>query len=210
MERREIMFTTRWLAPTEAPRRAVVFLHGRAQSAPSAQVMARRLSAPDTLLVLPEAPSHSWYPGSFLAPSDVNERQLKASLLYLEDLIGKIVQTGIRSDAITLAGFSQGAALASEFVGRSQFRYQSLIAFTGARIGPWDIPWADRSPLNGMPMHFSASIRDLFVPFRRIKETVVHFAQRGAVINLLSFDDSEHEVREEEYSAARLIITKDE
>ncbi len=55
-------------------------------------------------------------------------------------------------------------------------------------------------------MLFCASARDPFVPLKRIEETIKHFTQRGATVDALSFDDSDHCVRDEEYRAALTII----
>jgi phospholipase/carboxylesterase len=200
------MYGTRWFEALETPRKALVFLHGRGQASRSAQAMARPLFMPDSILVLPEAPSQSWYPASFLSAAAMNETELEASLGYLEEVIGKIVDRGISPDTITLAGFSQGAALAAEFAGRTHRAFGALIAFTGGRIGPWNVQWPEDTRLENMLMLFSAPAHDPFVPLKRIEETIKHFMQRGATVDVLSFDDSDHLVREEEYRAAMTII----
>jgi phospholipase/carboxylesterase len=200
------MYRTRWFEALETPRKALVFLHGRGQASRSAQAMAKRLFMPDSILALPEAPSQSWHPSSFLSAAAMNETELEASLRYLDEVIGKIVDSGISPDAITLAGFSQGAALAAEFTGRKPRALRALIAFTGARIGPWNVRWPEDTRLENMRMLFSASARDPFVPLKRIEETIKHFTQRGATVDALSFDDSDHCVRDEEYRAALTII----
>jgi phospholipase/carboxylesterase len=201
-----MMYRTRWFEALETPRKALVFLHGRGQAPDSAQAMAQRLFMPDSILALPEAPSQSWYPASFLSAAAMNETELEASLRYLDKVIGKIVDCGISPEAITLAGFSQGAALAAEFTGRKPRALRTLIAFTGGRIGPWNVRWPEDTRLENMRMLFSASARDPFVPLKRIEETIEHFMQRGATVDVLSFDDCDHRVREEEYRAALTII----
>ena len=168
--------------------------------------MAQRLLTPDSILAVPGAPLQSWYPASFLSAVAMNETELEASLRYLEEVIGKIVDRGISPNEITLAGFSQGAALAAEFTGRKPRALRTLIAFTGGRIGPWNVRWPEDTRLDNVRMLFSASARDPFVPFKRIEETIEHFMQRGATVDVLSFDDSDHCVREEEYRAALTLI----
>ncbi|MFM0016517.1 dienelactone hydrolase family protein [Paraburkholderia sediminicola] len=200
------MYGTRWFEASETPQKALIFLHGRGQASRSAQAMAQRLFMPDSILALPEAPSQSWYPASFLSAVAMNEAELEASLRYLEEVIEQVVDRGISPDAITLAGFSQGAALAAEFAGRKLCAFGALIAFTGGRIGPWNVRWSENTRLDNMRMLFSGSARDPFVPFKRIEETIEHFMQRGATVDFLSFDDTDHCVREEEYRAALTII----
>jgi predicted esterase len=167
--------------------------------------MARPLLNANTLLILPGAPERCWYPTSFLANLEENEPSLSSSLAYVDEVIGKIVETGLSMDQIILAGFSQGAALAAEYVGRKG-GVTGLIAFSGGRIGPWSDAWEESVSLSGIPMLFSVATRDPFVPLKRVKETVSHFARRGASIMLETFEEDEHYVRESEYAAARDLV----
>jgi phospholipase/carboxylesterase len=77
----------------------------------SALSIAQRLAPDDALLILPESTDRSWYPHSFLAPLNANVTHLEASLLYLDSVMYQISEAGIRSDAVTVAGFSQGRHL---------------------------------------------------------------------------------------------------
>jgi phospholipase/carboxylesterase len=195
-------YHTTWHSPEETISRVLVFLHGRSQSHTTTLSIARPLLDANTLLVLPGAPERCWYPTSFLANLEDNEPSLSSSLAYVDEVIRKIVETGLSRDQIILAGFSQGAALAAEYVGRNG-GVKGLIAFSGGRIGALSDAWEESASLSDIPMLFSVATRDPFVPLERVEETVNHFARRGASIVLETFEEDEHYVRESEYIAAR-------
>ncbi|AIO35755.1 phospholipase/Carboxylesterase family protein [Burkholderia cenocepacia] len=200
------MYETTWHPPKNAVTQALIFLHGRNQSQAATHSIAQPLPNANTLLVLPSAPQRCWYPGSFLAEIQENEPSLSSGIAHLDAVIEKIIQgSGLSTDQIILAGFSQGAALAAEYVGRVR-KVKGLIAFSGGRNGPWGCNWEEDTSLSPMPMLFSVATRDPFVPLKRVKETVAHFAQRGANAILETFEEDEHYVRESEYTAARALF----
>jgi phospholipase/carboxylesterase len=205
MEFSKTMYETTWYPPKNAIIQALIFLHGRNQSQAATHSIAQPLPNPNTLLVLPSAPQRCWYPGSFLADIQENEPSLSSGITHIDAVIEKIIETGLSTDQIILAGFSQGAALAAEYVGRVR-KLKGLIAFSGGRIGPWGCNWEEDTSLSAMPMLFSVATRDPFVPLKRVKETVAHFAQRGANAILETFEEDEHYVRESEYTAARTLF----
>jgi phospholipase/carboxylesterase len=200
------MYTTNWVEPHRPQRRALIFLHGRGQSAAATLSIAHRFTTDDTLLVLPAASSLSWYPNGFLAPLDANAPHLEASLQYVDDVLDMVLDRGFQTDAIAIGGFSQGAALAAEFVGRRGPRCGSLICLTGGRIGPPGTLWDEEITLAGISMWFSGGLNDPFVPFGRVEQTAAHFAGRGAEVDVTSFDDDEHVVRDAECDAARRLL----
>jgi phospholipase/carboxylesterase len=201
------MYKTAWHLPKGAPSQALIFLHGRGQSHAATLSIANTLVLDNTLLVLPCAPEQRWYPASILSDIADNEPSLGASISYLDKVIGELLDTGLTRRQIVMAGFSQGAALASEYVGRGG-AVKALIAFSGGRLGPWGTNWRERAPLSGIQMLFSVATRDPFVPSERVRETASHFAQRGAIIQLELFDEDEHCVRQSEYNAARALLAQ--
>jgi predicted esterase len=161
----------------------------------------------NTLLVLQCAPEQRWYPGSLLSELADNEPSLGASVTYLDKVTGKLLDMGLTRRQIVMAGFSQGAALAAEYVGR-RGAVKALIAFSGGRLGPWGTNWKERASLSGIQMLFSVATRDPFVPLERVRETASHFAQRGAITQLEMFDEDEHYVRQSESNAARALLAQ--
>lgn len=199
------MYETTWHSPKSSITQALIFLHGRNQSQTATFAIAQPLPNTNTLLALPSAPQRCWYPDSFLANIQDNEPWLSSSIFHIDAVIEKILETGLSTDQIILAGFSQGAALAAEYVGRMR-KVKGLIAFSGGRIGPWGCNWEEDTSLSEMPMLFSVATRDPFVPLKRVRETVAHFAQRGANTILETFEEDEHYVRKSEYTAARALF----
>lgn len=201
------MYKTECYPPKGPPSQALIFLHGRGQSHAATLSIANTLVLHNTLLVLPCAPERRWYPANLLSDLADNEPSLGASITYLDKVIGKLLDMGLTRRQIVMAGFSQGAALAAEYVGRGG-AVKALIAFSGGRLGPWGTNWKERTSLSGIQMLFSIATRDPFVPLERVRETASHFAQRGAIIQLEMFDEDEHYVRQSEYNAARALLAQ--
>jgi predicted esterase len=201
------MYKTEWYPPKGPPSQALIFLHGRGQSHAATLSIANTLVLHNTLLVLPCAPEQRWYPGSLLSELADNEPSLGASVTYLDKVTGKLLDMGLTRRQIVMAGFSQGAALAAEYVGR-RGAVKALIAFSGGRLGPWGTNWKERASLSGIQMLFSVATRDPFVPLERVRETASHFAQRGAITQLEMFDEDEHYVRQSESNAARALLAQ--
>src|SRR5690554_3639650 len=91
--------------------KAAILLHGR--NAPAAEMLSLKdelgLTDEEFAVVVPEAYNNSWYPLSFLAPTEQNEPWLSSALSTLEQLETELNQKGIVSGDIYFFGFSQGA-----------------------------------------------------------------------------------------------------
>lgn len=182
----------------EAAPVAVVLLHGRGASAGSILDLARHLGHPDLAWLAPQAAGNSWYPKSFLAPLDDNQPHLGSALLVLERLTGELAQRGVPAQRTVLAGFSQGACLASELVARHPRRWGGLAAFTGGVLGPLGEPRTFPGDLAGTPVFFGAGDPDPHVPWRRVEETAEHFRGMGAEVTLRRYPGLPHTVNRDE------------
>ncbi len=96
----------------------MILVHGRGDSAPGILGLAQELAHPDFVYLAPQAAGNTWYPYSFLEPMTRNEPGLSSGLQAIGELVAQIEAAGIPAERIVLAGFSQGACLASEFVAR--------------------------------------------------------------------------------------------
>src|ERR1700753_3797943 len=123
-------------APLKQADLAVVLLHGRGGSAEDILGLPSAFDLPDVAYFAPQAAGHTWYPLSFMAPREANEPNLSSALAKVSSVVEGIEQAGIRRNRIVIAGFSQGACLATEFVASHPAPYGGLIAFTGGLIGP--------------------------------------------------------------------------
>src|SRR5260370_20604257 len=149
---------------------AIILVHGRGASAEDILQLRAELDYPELTYVAPQAAENTWYPYSFLAPIEQNEPWLTSALNKLKNIIGDITREGIPQDKIVIAGFSQGACLASEFVARNAANYGALIAFTGGLIRPPGTGFHYTGSLSGTPAVLGAGAPDAHVPWPRVRE----------------------------------------
>jgi phospholipase/carboxylesterase len=139
-QRRETLPIVEAGTPIEQAAGALILLHGRGASADDILALGSALTGDRLALLAPQAPGHTWYPFSFLAPRQQNEPFLSSSLNQVERAMARATSAGLKPSQIVLCGFSQGACLATEFVARHPQRYAALLAFTGGVIGPLEEP----------------------------------------------------------------------
>src|ERR1700761_2537894 len=114
-------------APLAQAKGAVVLLHGRGGSTDDILSLAQPLYREGIAYLAPQAAGHTWYPNSFLAPREANEPYLSSAPPKVTPVVAEIEAAGIPRDRILIAGFSQGACLATEFVASNPARYAGLI-----------------------------------------------------------------------------------
>ena len=114
----------------------LILLHGRGGSAVDILALGRALVSSAWPFLAPQAAQHTWYPDSFLAKREQNEPWLNSALDKVRQAVNEAMAEGAARSRVFIAGFSQGACLATEFVARHPTRYGGLLAFTGGLIGP--------------------------------------------------------------------------
>ena len=187
---------------------AVILIHGRGGSAEDILGLANALPHPGLAYLAPEAAGHSWYPNSFLAPIERNEPWLTSALRKLSTTIESVMRAGIRRERIIVAGFSQGACLASEFVARNAVRHGGLIAFTGGLIGPPGTKFHYQGNLAGTPVFFGSGDPDPHVPWERVQESASILAEMGAEVILKRYPGMPHTVSQQEIEEAKDLIAR--
>jgi phospholipase/carboxylesterase len=187
-------------------RRAVILLHGRGGSAEDILQLREEFGVPDVEWHAPEAPGNSWYPYSFLAPIAQNEPWLTSALGQVGKAVEQVAASGIPRERIVLAGFSQGACLATEFVARNPARYGGLIAFTGGLIGPAGTAFEYAGSLEGTPAFLGAGDPDPHVPWSRVEESARVLSGMGAAVVLRRYPGMAHTIGREEIEEGRKII----
>jgi phospholipase/carboxylesterase len=185
---------------------AVILVHGRGGSAEDILNLGREFDCPELAYLAPQAAGNSWYPSSFLAPIQQNEPWLTSALHKLAQLIEDISHAGIAREKIILAGFSQGACLASEFVARNAARYGGLIAFSGGLIGPPGTEFRYAGKFDGTPAFFGGGDPDPHVPWQRVQESASVLAALGAEVVLRRYPGMPHTINQEELEEARRLI----
>ncbi|MGA8938951.1 MAG: VOC family protein [Acidobacteriaceae bacterium] len=194
--------------PLEEATGAVILLHGRGGPARDILTLSRALAPASIKLVFlaPQADGFSWYPNSFLADRDLNQPNLDSALARVQSTIDLITAAGIPLDRIVLAGFSQGACVATEFIATHPARYAGLIAWTGGLIGPEGTNLSHQGNLADTPALFSTSDPDQWVPLPRVHESAQVFTTMGANVTLRSYPNKPHSVSGEEIELARHLI----
>lgn len=190
-------------APLNEAGRAMILLHGRGGSAEDILSLSQALGGPEFAYLAPQAANHTWYPYSFLAPLEQNEPYLSSALDRVESIVQLAQGAGIAPENIVVAGFSQGACLATEFVARRPRRYAGLIAFTGGLIGPPGSDLTYPGNLAGTPAFFGSGDPDPHVPWLRVQLSAEVLKQMGADVAAHRYPGMPHTVTPSEIETAR-------
>ncbi len=193
-------------APLAGAAGAMILIHGRGGSAADILGLGAAIAPPNWALVAPRVAGNSWYPYSFLAPREENEPNLTDALAAVRAALETALAAGVELDRIVFAGFSQGACLSTEFVGRNPARYGGLMAFTGGLIGPVGTPLLLTGDLAGMPALLSAADPDIHVPWSRVEESARLLSDIGANITLRHNPGQPHTVSAAEVAVAREMM----
>ncbi|MCZ7673055.1 MAG: phospholipase [Chloroflexi bacterium] len=192
--------------PLAEAKAAMILVHGRGDSAPGILGLAQELAHPDFVYLAPQADGNTWYPFSFLEPLVRNEPGLSSGLAAIGDLVAQVEAAGIPAECMVLAGFSQGACLASEFVARHARRYGGLLVFSGGLIGPAATPRDYAGSLADTPVFIGCSDVDFHIPLARVEETAVIFTSLGANVNKQIYQGMGHTIVPDELEHARQIV----
>lgn len=189
---------------------AMLLVHGRGASADDILALGRALAgdASDSgiAILAPQAGGGTWYPDSFMAPIHRNEPWLSSALALLGRLLDEVAAAGISPERTIVAGFSQGACLATEFVARNPTRYGALLAFTGGLIGPPLMEFPHEGDLDETPAYLSAGDTDPHVPWRRMEATRAVLERMRARVTLRRWPGRPHTILPEEIDEAKGLI----
>lgn len=192
--------------PLSEARAAVILVHGRGATAENILELADYLPHPSLAYLAPQAAGNTWYPYSFLMPMEQNEPYLSSALARLAALLAEVERAGIPAERVVLAGFSQGACLASEFVARQARRYGGLLAFSGGLIGPPGTPRTYAGALDGTPVFLGCSDVDPHIPLARVNETAEVLTRLGAVVDKRIYPRLGHTINQDEIEAAAALV----
>ncbi|MEM6526665.1 MAG: alpha/beta hydrolase [Chloroflexota bacterium] len=193
-------------APLADATAAVILLHGRGSRAQDIIPLAQQLPHKNVAYLAPQADGNAWYPRSGFAPLEVNEPYLTSARNTIAALIQKVTGAGIPLEKLFLGGFSQGACLASEYVGENAKRYGGLFVLSGAMMGPMDREHGFTGSLDGMPVFIGGVDNDSWVNPAQFELTRDVLAALGAAVTLQILEGSQHTIRESELAHVRAMI----
>ncbi|MFC6837350.1 alpha/beta hydrolase [Halomarina ordinaria] len=193
-------------APLPAAEAAVVLVHGRGATAESILDMAGEFHARGVAYLAPQAAGNTWYPYSFLAPTEQNQPKLDSALRAVGNAVETAVEAGIPHERVVVVGFSQGACLSSEFLARHARRYGGFAALSGGLVGPEGTPREYEGSFDGTPVFLGCSDTDPHIPLERVKETVRVFEAMDADVDERIYPGMGHGVNEDELDAVRELV----
>ena len=193
-------------SPLADPAGVLILLHGRGGTAEDILGLGEPIAPEQWAMLAPQASGNSWYPFSFLAPREQNEPYLTSALGRVRAAVDMALAAGIAADKIAIAGFSQGACLATEFVGRNPRRYAALLAFTGGLIGPPGAPIKLTGDLAGTPVLLSSGDPDPHVPWARVQQSADLLQEIGGRVTIRRYPGKPHSVTGEELRSASDVL----
>ena len=139
-------------------------------------------------------------------PAPRTSRISPSALKRVAAAVELALQSGLPSDRIAFCGFSQGACLATEFLGRHPRRYAALLAFTGGLIGSPEDPFDLTGDLQGTPILLSSGDPDPHVPWARVQQSADLLTGIGGAVTTRLYEGRPHTVLQEEVLDARKIL----
>lgn len=185
---------------------ALVLLHGRGGNA--ADILTLGESFKDQcFLVAPEAVLNEWYPQRFIAPQAENEPHLSSALSVVAAVIASLEVQGFDHEHIVLAGFSQGACLAAEYVKRHPTRFAGVVLMSGGLIGSdAEVGVPASGFLQGVPVYLGSDVDDAHIPYERVTATRDYFVGSGAAVRCELFTNYGHAPHPTAYAFLQTLI----
>lgn len=184
----------------------VVLLHGRGATAEGILGLAGAFGVDDVAYLAPQAATSQWYPRRFLEPVETNEPWLTSALTKVGLVVDYARDAGFDHDRIVIGGFSQGACLAVEVLGRNARRWGGGFAFSGGLIGAELDPDTYGEDLAGTPIFFGCSDQDAHIPEARVHDSAELLEARGAAVDVRIYPGMPHTVNEDEVAAVRELL----
>jgi phospholipase/carboxylesterase len=193
-----------------AAKAAVILLHGRGASAESILQLAGAFNEPDVIFLAPQAANAAWYPNRFIAPIASNEPALSSALRQVKHLLDHLKNSGLPTEKIILAGFSQGACLAVEYAARNPQRYGGVWVFSGGLIGELNKPlvYAEDTDLQRTPIFLGCSDVDFHIPKQRVQESADVLQKMNADVTMRLYPGMDHTINADELEVARQMLTQ--
>lgn len=191
--------------PAQTARAVCVFLHGRGQNAEQMVTeVISSLDAPDVHFVLPQSPGIAWYDAK--AVDEMTEdtaAQLAEALTLVRDAV-EAARQAVPDGPLVIAGFSQGACLAIEYLLRGG-NADAAAVLTGCRVGASgeDLPEELAAPV---PVFVSNGDADPWIPLWASQKASEALIRQGARVHSEVFAGREHLVSKAEIIALSKLL----
>ncbi len=186
--------------------KVLILLHGRGATAEDIIGLANELDVSDFAIIAPQATNYTWYPYSFLAPTDQNEPWLSSAISLLSDIVNDLKTEGFADEDIYFAGFSQGACLTLEFIARHARRWGGAAAFTGGLIGDSLKTERYSGDFAETPVFIGSSDPDPHVPVQRIQDSVKILRSMNAKVVEKIYPGMGHTINRDEITIVNKLI----
>ena len=194
-------------APIDDADAVLIMVHGRNAAPKNILEIIPRFDRTRCACVAPAAADGSWYPFSFMQPTEKNQPGLSSAMRMLDALVETLIARGTPSNKIVLLGFSQGACLTAEFAIRHPRRYGGLVLFSGGLQGPDGTTWDDVAvDFVEMPVFLGCSDTDSHIPKERVMETSRVFIRCGAEVTQRLYPGMGHLVNDDEIAHLQDIL----
>lgn len=186
----------------------LIMIHGRGGSAQDILSLSQHLNVEDYALLAPQATNGTWYPFSFIAPTEQNEPWLSSAI----ETVGKTVQialdAGIKPENIYFFGFSQGACLTLEFLARNAQKIGGAVAIIGGVIGEKINRENYKGDFAQTSIFLGTSNPDSHVPVERVYATTNILKEMNADVTEKIYANFGHSINQEQIELANSIIFK--
>jgi phospholipase/carboxylesterase len=192
--------------PLAEAKKALIMIHGRGAGAHDILSVAKYLNVEGFALLAPQAENRTWYPYSFLVPTEENEPSFSKSLDTIHQVVVAVQQNGIEKENIYFLGFSQGACLTLEFTARNAAKYGGVVAFTGGLIGDKVYEEHYKGNFENTPVFIGTSDPDFHVPVERVNASEALLKKLGASVTKKIYPDMGHTISQDEIDLANQLI----
>jgi phospholipase/carboxylesterase len=187
--------------PAGAAPLGLVLLHGRGDSAAGIMPLADELDdrgAGPISVIAPDAVGGQWYPHRFLEPVARNEPWLGSALATVGRAVAELEAGGLMRKQIVVAGFSQGACLALEYVAREGGAWGAVVGLSGGLIGADVDPARYPVRLDGTVAFLGCSDVDPHIPVERVHASGRQLLSQGASVTTRIYPGMPHTVNADE------------
>ncbi len=184
----------------------VILLHGRGATAETMLPIAEALQMDGVSFLIPQAALNRWYPNTAFGPLEANEPDLSSALETIDLLVKAAREKGFSDQQVAFGGFSQGACLAAEYAARNARKYAGLFVFSGALIGPRDMPRNYPGAFDKMPIFIGGSDVDPWVAHDLLSATADVFEKMGASVDFRTYPGMGHTVNQDEIDSVRTML----